>query len=159
MRKRIITPAREDINAVSSEQGWLNLAELVEVEVTSEEAMHPIESALLLDQSGGWQAAEPGQQMVRLIFTVPQVLQRVSLHFVETATERTQEYVLRYSPDNGQTFQEVVRQQWNFSPTGSNCATEEHQLELPAVTVLELSITPDIGGGKAVATLEKLRLA
>jgi len=160
MRKRTIPTAQKEKKIVSSEQDWLNIEELVEVEITSEDAQHPIESALLLGQSGGWRAAEPGQQIIRLIFTAPQALQRVRLQFVETETERTQEYILRYSQDSGQTFQEVVRQQWNFSPTGSNDETEEHLLELSGVTILELSIIPDIGGGESTfATLAKLRLA
>jgi len=52
-----------------------------------------------------------------------------------------------------------VRQQWNFTPAGASCESEDHFIELPAVTVLELSIIPDISGGAAVASLARLRLA
>jgi hypothetical protein len=78
---------------------------------------------------------------------------------VEARTERTQEYVVRWSADGGQSFREIVRQPWNFSPQGATCETKDHHVELPAVTVLELSIIPDISGGKAFASLAQLRLA
>jgi len=84
---------------------------------------------------------------------------RIIPRFVEDRTERTQEYVLRWSADGGESFREIVRQQWNFRPQGAACETEDHQVELPAVTVLELSIIPDISGGKAFASLAQLRLA
>jgi hypothetical protein len=78
---------------------------------------------------------------------------------LELGTARTQEYVLRWSADGGRSFREIVRQQWNFSPQGTTRETEDHHIELPAVTVLELSIIPDISGGNAVASLAQLRLA
>jgi hypothetical protein len=51
-----------------------------------------------------------------LIFDEPQRLRRILLVFEENETKRTQEFVLRWSPDGGRSFQEIVRQQWNFSP-------------------------------------------
>jgi len=157
MRKRIISHAQKD--AASSDPNWLNMEGLAEVEITSEDAAHPIESALLLGGSSGWQAAEAGAQTIRLLFNHPQRLQRIWMHFVEPQTERTQEYVLRWSPDNGQSFREIVRQQWNFSPPSTTNETEDYHVELPAVTMLELSIIPDISGGNACASLAQLRLA
>jgi len=157
MRKRIITEERQ--SAVSSEQDWLNLESISEVEMTSEDAAHPIEAALLPGRSSGWRAAEPGTQVIRIRFPRPQRLQRIWLHFVEPHTERTQEYVLRWSADDGQSFREVVRQQWNFSPEGATSETEDHRVDLPAVKVLELVITPDRSGGDAFASLAQLRLA
>lgn len=157
MRKRIITHVQKE--AASSDPNWLNMEGLAEVEITSEDAAHPIESALLLGASSGWQAAEAGAQTIRLLFNHPQRLQRIWMHFVEPQTERTQEYVLRWSPDNGQSFREIVRQQWNFSPPSTTNETEDYHVELPAVTMLELSIIPDISGGNACASLAQLRLA
>ena len=157
MRKRIITPVQQE--TASSDLAWLNLERLAEVEITSEDAAHPIESALLPVRASGWRAAGPGKQTIRLLFDDPQRLQRIWLNFVETRTERTQEYVLRWSPDGGQSFREIVRQQWNFSPQGATSETEDLHVELPAVTVLELSIIPDISGGNAFASLAQLRLA
>ncbi|MCJ7685848.1 MAG: hypothetical protein MUO68_16320 [Desulfobacteraceae bacterium] len=157
MRKRIITPVQQE--TASPDLEWLNLERLAEVEITSEDAAHPIESALLPIRASGWRAAVPGKQTIRILFDYPQRLQRIWLNFVETRTERTQEYVLRWSPDGGQSFREIVRQQWNFSPQGATSETEDLHVELPAVTVLELSIIPDISGGNAFASLAQLRLA
>lgn len=157
MRKRIITPVQQE--TILPDLEWLNMEELAEVEITSEDAAHPIESALLPGLVSGWRAAEPGKQIIRLTFANPQRLRRIWLNFVETGAERTQEYVLRWSPDGGQSFREIVRQQWNFSPEGATSETEDHHVELPAVTVLELSIIPDTSGGNAFASLAQLRLA
>jgi len=157
MRKRIIIPANQE--TVRPDMEWLNLEELAEIEITSEDAAHPIEFALLPDQFSGWRAAESGKQTIRLVFDQPQTLQRIRLHFVDTETERTQEYVLRWSSDGGQSFREIVRQQWNFSPEGATSETEELRVALTGVSVIELSIIPDICGGDAFASLAQLRLA
>jgi hypothetical protein len=114
---------------------------------------------LLSGGTPGWRAADPGKQTIRLLFTQPQPLRRIWLNFVEDHAERTQEYVLRWSADGGQSYREIVRQQWNFSPQGATSETEDHHVELPAVTVLELSIIPDTSGAKSFASLEQLRLA
>jgi hypothetical protein len=157
MRKRIIAPAQEE--ATSIDEKWLNLEELAEVEVTSEHPEHPVECALLPHHATGWRAAGPGSQTIRLLFANPQPLRRIWLHFEENSAERTQEYVLRWAPDGGKTFRDIVRQQWNFSPQGATSQTEDHRVDLPAVTAFELSINPDTGGKNAIASLEALRLA
>ncbi len=161
MRKRIIAATRQDV--LPANQDWLNVESLAEVEITSEDAAYPVESALLpalLPGPGlGWRAAGPGKQTIRLLFTQPQRLRRIWLHFVEPVTERTQEYVLRWSPDSGQSFREIVRQQWNFNPESASSESEDYRVDLPGVTVLELTIIPDITGGDAVASLAQLRLA
>ena len=79
--------------------------------------------------------------------------------FEENEIARTQEVVLRWSPDGGHSFKEIVRQQWNFSPPEAGREVEQYQVELHAVTVLELVINPNIGGGLAGASLKNLRLA
>jgi len=157
MRKRIISPSRHE--TAPPDQDWLNVEELAEVEITSEDAGHPIESALVPGDTAGWRAAAPGKQTIRLLFAHPQRIRRIWLSFAEARAERTQEYVVRWSADGGQSFREIVRQQWNFSPGGATRETEDHRVELPAVTVLELTITPDISGGPARASLAQFRLA
>jgi hypothetical protein len=66
MRKRIIQQIQPDVS-LPSEDDWLKVENLVEVEVTSEDTAHPNESALLPNHGPGWRAAEPGKQTVRLI--------------------------------------------------------------------------------------------
>jgi len=157
MRKRIIDPAPG--THAPEEVTWLNLEGLADVEVTSEGAGHPVEAALLPGGATGWRAATSGRQTIRLLFDTPQRLRRIRLEFLEPDIERTQEYVLSWSPDGGRSFREIVRQQWNFSPRGATVETEDHHVNLAAVTVLELSIIPDISGGAAGASLARLRLA
>jgi hypothetical protein len=157
MRKRIIAPLEQE--TASPEGDWLDLESLAEVEVTSEDVAYPIEAALLSGHGSGWRAAAPGKQTIRLLFTRPQRLKRICLSYVEPAARRTQEYVLRWSADGGQSYREIVRQQWNFSPQGAIRETEDHRVDLPVVTALELTIIPDITGGNAIASLARLRLA
>jgi hypothetical protein len=128
-------------------------------EVTSEEREHPVESALVSGEMRGWRAADSGTQTIRLIFDEPQRLTRISLVFEETQTERTQEIVLRWSPDGGRSFREIVRQQWNFSPPQTTREVEEYQVALSGVTVFELVIVPNISRGAARASLQSLRLS
>ena len=156
MRKRLITPTPENIRTRG--EGWLDVERAAVVEVTSEDKNFPVEAAFVSGDGRG-RAAAPGTQTVRLIFDQPQKLRCISLVFEENETGRTQEFVLRWSPDGGNSFKEIVRQQWNFSPPGAICEVEEYQAELSNVTVLELVIKPDIGGGLARASLKNLRLS
>jgi hypothetical protein len=157
MRKKIINS--DDKQKINSDQKWLDIEKIAVVEVTSEEDAFPIESALLLGKVSEWRASSQGKQTIRLLFDNPQRLQWIRLNFEELELERTQEYVLRWSPDGGQSYQEIVRQQWNFSPEGATSEIEDYQVELPAVTILELSINPNISERNAFASLKELRLA
>jgi hypothetical protein len=141
------------------EKDWLPVEQLALVEVTSEEPSHPIEGALLPGSETGWRAALPGEQTIRLIFVSPQILRHIRLLFLESEVERLQEFVLRWSADGGQTFHEIVRQQWNFSPHGSTEEIEDYRVELTGVTQLELKLVPDRSKGDARASLAEFRLA
>src|SRR5690349_2405142 len=139
MQKRIVpTPESEP-----AEGGpWLDLEHLADAEMTSEDAAHPIEGALRRG-GPGWRAAEPGTQRIRLLFHEPQRVQRILLRFVETAVNRTQEFLLRWSSDAGQSFRDIVRQQYTFSPEGATSELEDLRVTLAPVTALELTIVPD----------------
>src|SRR5207248_9801089 len=127
--------------------------------ITSEEKDYPVESAFASGETRGWRAAEPGPQTIRLIFDQLQRLKQISLVFEEKETERTQEFVLRWSSDGGTSFREIIRQQWNFSPPDTVREFEEYQVELSNVSVLELIIVPNMGGGAARASVKSLRLS
>ena len=157
MRKRLVTPIPQA--GTPHDDGRLDIDREAMVEVTSEDRDCPVEAALVLGETRGWRAAVPGAQTVRLIFDKPQRLTRIALVFEETDTERTQEFVLRWSGDGGHSFREIVRQQWNFSPPNSILEVEEYRVELSDVTVLELVIVPDISRGAARASLKSLRLS
>jgi hypothetical protein len=157
MRKRVITPTAETIRTRG--EGWLDVERAAVVEVTSEDKVFPVESAFVSGDAPGWRAAAPGSQTIRLIFDHPQRLKHLSLIFEENEIGRTQEFVLQWSSDGGRSLKEIVRQQWNFSPPESIREVEEYQVDLSCVTVLELIIKPNIGGGIALASLKKLRLS
>jgi hypothetical protein len=156
MRKRLITPT-ETVRSRGEE--WLDVERAAIVEFTSEDKDYPVESAFVSGEARGWRAAAPGSQTIRLIFDQPQRLQCISLVFEENETARTQEFVLRWSPDGGTSSKEIVRQQWNFSPPETTREVEEYQVELSNVTVLELIIVPNVSGGAARASLNRLRLS
>jgi hypothetical protein len=157
MRKRII--GQETQNVAPANENWLNVDTLAQVEVTSEDAAHPIESGLLPGEESGWRAAQPGAQTVRLMFDRPQRIKSLHLQFHEDELERTQQFVLRWSSNGGQSFREIVRQQYNFSPPDTTDECEIYSVDLDGVTTLELNIVPDISGGPARASLAQLRLA
>ena len=158
MRKRVtMSPATKDL--AIPDQDWLDVEQLAQVEVTSEDSAHPIEAAVVPGENSGWRAAQPGEQTIRLIFDQPQRLTRVWLLFIEPDTVRTQEFVLRWSPDGGRTFREILRQQWNFAPPETMREAEDYRVELSGVMMLELTIIPDKSGGDARASLAQWRLA
>ena len=157
MRKRLITPTPVRVRTCG--EGWLDVEHAAAVEVTSEDKDYPVESAFVSGDAQGWRAAAPGSQTLRLVFDQPQKLGCISLVFEENNFARTQEFVLRWSPDGGNSVKEIVRQQWNFSPPESTREVEEYQVELSSVTLIELVINPNIGGGLARASLKSLRLS
>src|SRR5712692_3848530 len=147
MRKRVVSPVPKDSSP--PEGDWLDVEHLAQVEVTSEDAAHPVESALVSGAEPGWRAAQPGRQTIRLIFDRLQGLSRIWLLFIEPDVTRTQEFVLRWSPDGGRSFSEILRQQWNFGPPETIREAEDYRVELSGVTVVELTIIPDKSGGEA----------
>ena len=156
MRKRIINQEPENVAPV--DQGWLDLQSLAQVELTSEDTANPIEAALVTNTGLGWRAAQAGEQTICLVFDELQRVRRIQLLFQEDQRARTQEFVLRWSPD-GQSYREIVRQQYNFSPPDVTREFEDYAVDLAGVTTLELRIVPDISGGDARASVAQLRIA
>src|SRR6266702_3974528 len=154
MRKRIVPRGTQD--AVPTEQNWLDLENLAEAELTSEDASHPIESALKPGEGSGWRASESGPQTVRLLFVKPLRVRRIHLVFQKDELDRTHEFVLRWSSDGGQSYREIVRQQYNFSFPHNTLEIEDYAVDLDGLTALELSIVPDISGGLARASVARL---
>ena len=138
-------------------EGVLDLPRLARFELTSEDPDHPMEAALTGSPQSGWRAAQPGKQTIRLLFDEPQTVRRIHLSFHEDEHPRTQEFVVRWSSDNGESYSDLVRQQYTFS-NGTSDETETYNVNLVHVTALELSIIPDISGGDARASLWQLRI-
>lgn len=157
MRKRIVGQNQAAPRG-ASDQTRLAVEQIATVEVTSEDPGFPIEGALGATDGPGWRAAQGGAQQIRLIFDEPVSLHRIQLRFDEAASERTQEFTLRWSPAAGGPPVEIVRQQWNFGPAGSTTELEDYAVDLDAVAALELAIQPDVSRRDAVATLASWRL-
>ncbi|MDD5285857.1 MAG: YihY/virulence factor BrkB family protein [Desulfuromonadaceae bacterium] len=157
MRKSLITT--EIKKDVLPGLNWLDLLRIARAELSSEDPQHPIESALNLAGGSGWRALEPGRQTIRLLFDEPLEIRRVQLLIQEDEQQRAQEFVLRWSPDDGRSYREIARQQFNFTPPETTRETEEYTVDLAGVTALELVILPDIGGANVRASLSSLRLA
>jgi hypothetical protein len=135
----------------------LDLDRLADVEITSEDPDRPIELAAKGD-GPGWRAFTPGEQVIRLLFSEPVTLRSIDLRCDEKGTARTQEFVLRWSPDRGGSYREIVRQQYTFSPPGTTREIEHYAVNLEGVTAFELCVIPDVAGGASRASLSSLRL-
>jgi hypothetical protein len=156
IRKKIIK--RSPKEPVSTDHVWLDLESLARVEITSEEADHPIESALTTAGGPGWLASETGKQTIRLLFDEPQALGHIQLVFEEERRARTHEFMLRWSKDCGRSYREILRRQYTFNPPELTREVEEYTVNLDGVMALELTIVPDLRGGDARASLISLRL-
>jgi hypothetical protein len=157
MRKRIINQNPQNVSP--ADQSWLDLQRFAQVELTTEDAAHPIEAALIPGFGPGWRAAQAGEQTIRLLFDESQRIRRIQLLFYEDQQVRTQEFLLRWSPDAGQSNREIVRQQYNFSPPDMTREFEDYTVDLVGVTALELKIVPNITGGDVRASIAHLRIA
>jgi hypothetical protein len=137
MRKSVVEAQPAEARTT---EGWPDVEKLASVQVTSEDPAYPIES--VFSNSGGWRAAR----------------ESVCVSQKRRFPERSNSF-LRSSGPGGQPFREIVRQQWNFSPDGSTEELEDYRVDLNRVAALELTIQPEITGGKAVATLASWRVA
>ncbi len=164
MRKAIIaSDGHSTLNPAAAGQTWLDLTHLARVEISSEDAQFPVEQALVPMRDGsrpatlGWRAELLGPQTLNLRFDEPQTVRSVLLHFRETEQERSQEFSLHATLADGR-VQELVRQQWSFSPRGSTDEQENYVVNLEKVTTLTLWIDPDRGRDRYPATLVSLRV-
>ena len=155
MRKSI-APLREASPISPAVDGWLDLQQIASAEISSEDPLHPFENAL--QGGGGWRAADPGPQVIRLNFDAPQSIRRVRVEFREDHKERAQEFAL-FATSAANQRREIVRQQWTFSPGGSTTEVEDYSVDLPAILSLELEIDPGRHDKSAMATLESISVA
>jgi hypothetical protein len=93
-----------------------------------------------------------------LNFDEPQSIRRIRVEFREDHRQRAQEFALFATSATNQR-QEIVRQQWTFSPGGSTTEVEDYSVDLPAVLSLELQIDPGRHDKSAMATLESISVA
>jgi hypothetical protein len=157
MRKRLISSTRN--TDPMHRHDWLDLEQAASVEVSSEAEGYPVEGALLKDAQRGWRANAPGTQTIRLLFDRPQTIRAIRMVFKEEECARTQEFVLRWLPQQTGAWKDIVRQQWNFSPPDTDSECEEYNVALSSAAALELSIRPDISGGETRGSLHSLQVS
>jgi hypothetical protein len=156
LRKHHLT---QESTPSAPQSGAKDIAAIATVWVTSEASDAPIDCAF--DQSRGpggsrWVAATPGEQRLILAFDTPQTIHLISLEVEEPEVSRTQVLQVSFSSDAGQTYQELRRQEYTFSPPGTTFEREGWAVAVEAVTHLQLVITPDKGGRPCRATLTSL---
>jgi hypothetical protein len=141
--------------------GGIDIAAVATVLVTSESPDHPVDHAFDGRRGPGasrWIAGETGEQELILAFDTPQTIRQVGLEVEEPEVARTQELHLSTSCDGGQTYRELLRQEYNFSPPGTTFEREQWAVKAEGVTHLRLVIRPDKGGKPCRATLTSLVL-
>jgi hypothetical protein len=158
LRKHVLT---EKPLASGSPSDAKDIAAIATVWVTSEAADAPIDQ--VFDPHGGpggtrWVAAGPGEQRLVLAFDTPQTLHTIRLEVEEPEVSRTQVLLLSVSCDGGQTYQELRRQEYTFSPPGTTFEREVWAVTVKGATHLQLVMTPDKGGAPCRATLTSLAL-
>jgi hypothetical protein len=159
LRKQVVpTPSRGPVPL----PGEIQIADVATVQVTSEEADHPIDHAFDHNRGPGgsrWVAGAPGEQSVTLLFDHPQTLRQIAVEVEEPEISRTQELAVLASSDGGRTYRVLVRQEFTFSPPGTSFERELWSVSADAVTHLRLEIKPDKGGRIGRATLTSLAVA
>ena len=159
LRKQVVSKHSSE---PASFDGEISIADVATVQVTSEEADHPIDNAFDHNRGPGgsrWIADGPGEQTVILLFDSPQTIRKIGVEVEELAVSRTQELSASVSSDGGRTYRELVRQEFNFSPPATSFERELWSVSAGAVTHLRLEIMPDKGGRVGRATLTALTLA
>jgi len=156
MRKSVISVP--NTSSSSRANNALDLEQIASVEISSEDAHHPFENALTGGKAGGWRAADPGPQVIRLKFDHPQDIRAIRLEFREDRVQRAQEFAL-FATSAAHSRKEVVRQQWTFSPGGSAVEVEEYAVNLVGVSMLELEIDPGRHDKQATASLESITIS
>jgi hypothetical protein len=157
LRKQILTPHKSTSGRRADEK---DIAAIATVLVTSEDRDHPIDNAFDERRGPGgsrWIAEQSGEQTLILAFDTPQTIRQVVLEVEEPEVTRTQELAMSVSNDGGQTYRELVRQEYNFSP-GTTLEREEWTIRADGVSHLRLKIKPDKGGKPCRATLTTLAL-
>ena len=154
-------PLETDAATSARAAGEIDIAGCATIAYSSEDPAHPVEH--MVDGRGGpgatcWISARPDTtEHIVIEFDRPQTISRLVYKVEETVRERTQEVRVEVSEDGGQSYRQILVQQYNFSPGGATYQREEQRFNLRQVTRLRLTIVPN-RGGPGTATLTALRL-
>jgi hypothetical protein len=138
-----------------------DITAMATVLVSSEDPRHPIDYAFDDKRGPGgsrWIAEQSGEQTLILAFDTPQTIRKILVEVEEPEISRTQELAVSISQDGGQTYRELIRQEYNFSPPGTTLEHEEWSIKADAISHLQLKIKPDKSGKAGRATLTTLAL-
>jgi hypothetical protein len=158
LRKRLLgAPAAASAGAA----GEIDIVRSATVAYSSERPTDPVEH--LFDGSSGpgatrWVGARgDATEEIVVEFDRPQAVSRLLYEVEEREGERTQEVRVEISEDGGQSWRQVLVQEFNFSPRGATFEREDQRLERRQATHLRLLIVPNKNGSGS-ATLTTLRL-
>ena len=163
IRKRLLVVEDTDDTdrAGIGEVGEIDLAETAAVAYSSEDPGYPIEN--LLDRNAGphatcWRSARADtEEHVVFEFDEPQAISRLIYEVEEAAADRTQEVRVEVSEDDGETYRQLLVQEYNFSPAGATFQHEDQRFAVDGATHLRLTVVPN-KNGSGVATLTTVRL-
>ena len=158
LRKR---PLEADAAASARAAGEIDIAGCATIAYSSENPAHPVDH--MLDGRCGpgatrWVSARPDTvEHIVVEFDRPQAISRLLYEVEETLRERTQEVRLDVSEDGGQSYRQILVQEYNFSPRGATYQREEQRFNLRQVTHLRLTLVPN-KSGSGTASITALRL-
>jgi hypothetical protein len=158
IRKRLLEDARL-LPATSGAE--LNVAAGATIAYSSEEPAHPVDCMFDgRDGPGGtfWESARENTTETLLIeFDHRQIISRLIFEAEERERERTQEVRLEASSDGGDSFRQLLNQEFVFSPRGATFQREDLRIGLVDISHLRLTIVPN-KNGSGRAKLTSLRL-
>lgn len=158
LRKRVLKARSIKPKIDTSE---LNITASACIVVTSESRDHPVQNAFDGHRGPGgseWIAEGPGEQAIVLVFDSPQTIRRILFEVEEEELARSQEVRLLISRNNGSTFDDLLRQGFNFSPPGTVFEREQWEVDIQEVTDFQVRIVPDTQGRSCRARLTALAL-
>src|ERR1700680_11042 len=135
LRKR---PLEAEAATSARAAGEIDIAGCATIAYSSEDPAHPVEH--MLDGRSGpgatrWMSARPDTtEHIVIEFDRPQTISRILYEVEETMRERTQEVRVEVSEDRGQSYRQILVQEYNFSPGGAAYQREEQRFNLPQVT-------------------------
>ena len=153
LRKR---PLEAEAATSARAAGEIDIAGCATIAYSSEDPAHPVEH--MLDGRSGpgatrWVSARPDTvEHIVVEFDRPQAISRLVYEVEETMRERTQEVRVEVSEDRGQSYRQILVQEYNFSPGGATYQREEQRFNLRQVTHVPNK------SGSGTATLTTLRL-
>lgn len=137
---------------------WLPVSRIARIRASSEAPQFPAAHAFSDDPDAEWRAGQSGAQTIVVRFRLARTIRRIRVEIVDAEQERTQEFTVAWTSRRGERTGVAVRQQFNFSPHGATREVEEYDVNLPAISTLELRILPDISGGSAIARVKEFAL-